>query len=402
MDGYKWGGLMKNLKRISVLGNYSGRNAGDNAILGNLLYDFSMIRDDLIFQIPTIFPGFIRSDYSAYKIRPLGLMPWNLAVRNFGYPLYKAMTASDMVLITDNILFDKNLYNPLFNNLKSISLFSSFSRRKNVPLVLYNAGVGPINTNAGIKALKEVIRACHLLIVRDNQTKLLIEGLVPVHPEIIVNADSALNTKLLHKDHFDSIVRKEALFKNPTGTISLNVNAYIDSWKKQREIKRESFCRIIAGTADKLIDELNVDVLFIVTQNMDLKITRESVSFMKNGDRTSIMHNGKYKYNELAALLNNVEIHIGMRTHSLIFAAAVGTPMISINAYPKSKAFLETIGMQDWNIDLDGLTTEKLFSLILRCWEDRKSLSEHINSRIPGEKDKARSSAQIVSDLLGI
>ena len=112
------------MKTITVLGNNSGRNAGDNAILGNLLDDFALKRSDILFKIPTLSTSFINKCFGHHPVKPIGMMPWNFALKNFGWPLFRAMTNTQMVLITDNILFDRKFNNPFVNNLKSIALFA--------------------------------------------------------------------------------------------------------------------------------------------------------------------------------------------------------------------------------------------------------------------------------------
>nr|NQU94369.1 polysaccharide pyruvyl transferase family protein [Bacteroidota bacterium] len=388
------------MKTITVLGNYSGRNAGDNAILGNLLHDFSLVQSNIIFQIPTLSPRFIKSNFGQYQVRPMGMMPWNFAFRNFGWPLYKAMTKTQMVLITDNILFDRKFNNPFVNNLKSIAFFSSFCKRKGIPIVLYNASIGPIDHAAGAAALQNVLDASALVITRDVQTKNLIEDLKLRHPKIVVKADCALNTQVPSLLRIQEIVEKEDLYTNPNGTIGLNVNAYVDNWSKKGSLSRDEFCKIIAGTADRLIEQLDVDILFIVTQVMDIKITRECVGHIQRKSRVRLVDNKKYTYQELTALIERVEVLAGLRTHTLIFSAATGIPMISINAYPKSVAFLETIGMGNWNISLKNISVEKLSGLIQRAWNERGKLRTKMVPIIELEKKKARESVRLVMDLM--
>jgi polysaccharide pyruvyl transferase WcaK-like protein len=388
------------MKTITILGNNSGRNAGDNAILGNLLYDFTSQRQDIVFRIPTINTAFVRSNFGHYPIQPMGMMPWNFAVRNLGWPLYKAMTQTQMVLITDNILFDRKLHNPLVNNLKSIALFSSFCRKKGIPIVLYNASIGPIDHEAGAKALQKVLDACPLVITRDVHTKHLIEKLQLRHPKIVVHADCALNTQLPDPSRIREIIAKEDLFKNPNGTIGLNVNAYIDNWSQTGSFDRKDFCKIIANTADRLIRDLDVDILFTVTQIMDLKITMQCVDQIEARSRVRVIGNNKYNYSEIAAMLARVKVHAGLRTHTLIFCAAFGTPMISINAYPKSVAFLDTIGMGKWNIHFKDLSVENLTAIIQRAWHEKESLKAEMLPLVEQEKKKAVDSVGLVMDLL--
>lgn len=389
------------MKTITVLGNNSGRNAGDNAILGNLLDDFALMRSDITFKIPTLSTSFIKKSLGHHPIQPIGLLPWNLAVKNLGWPLYRAMTKTDMVLITDNILFDRKLNNPLLNNLKSISLFAPFCKKKNIPIIFYNASVGPIDTEAGKKALQKVLDASLLVITRDTQTKNLLDDFKFNHPEIVVHADCALNTKVPSPQHLDDIIAKENLFTNPKGTIGLNVNAYIDNWSETGTMNRKNFCEIIAGTADALIENLDVDILFTVSQIMDMKITQECVQQSRHQTRIKVVGNCDYTYQELTGLLSKVDVHAGLRTHTLIFCTAVGTPSISINAYPKNAAFLKTVGLGDWTIDFEDLSIENLEAIITRAWNEREGLSAAMAPIVKGEKEKSRESVALVSNILG-
>lgn len=388
------------MKTITVLGNNSGRNVGDNAILGNLLDDFALKRSDIRFQIPTLNTRFIQKHFGHHNIRPMGMMPWNFALKNLGWPLYRAMTNTQMVLVTDNILFDRKFNNPFVNNLKSIALFSSFCKKKGIPVVLYNSSIGPIDHQVGKEALQKVLDASPLVITRDVQTKELIENLNLRHPDIVVNADCALNTELPTESRLNEIINKEDLFKGPKGTIGLNVNAYIDNWSQTGTMSRDEFCKIIAGTADTLIKKLDVDILFTVTQIMDMKITLECLQHIQQKDRVRVVGNKDYTYQELAGLLGKVDVHAGLRTHTLIFCAAVGTPMISIDAYPKSAGFLKTVGMGDWSIGLADLDVKNLSVIIQRAWDSREQLSKEMQPIVELEKKKARDSVDLVAKIL--
>src|SRR5512136_2594472 len=145
------------MKKINVLGNFSGRNAGDAAILGGLLQDISAIYPDVEFSVPTINAAFVRKNFSAYNIRPVPLMPWNFSAKIFGLPVFREALNADIILVTDAILFDRKLYNPLFNYLWTLSLVLPRAWKKGTPVVLYNCSLGPIRTAAGHKALQQIL-----------------------------------------------------------------------------------------------------------------------------------------------------------------------------------------------------------------------------------------------------
>ena len=210
------------MTNIAVLGNFSGRNAGDAAILGNLLNDVAAVYPDARFLIPTLNTGFVNRHFGHYNIQALGLMPWNGAIKIFGLSTLQAMLQADLVLVTDNILFDRKLFNPLFNYLSTIALIATACKRRGMPIVLYNASLGPITTPLGIKALQRVLDASPLLILRDR------------------------------------------------------------------------FLQAIGSTLDRLIDELDIDVMYTITQVMDTKITNESLQYVKRREHVRVVSNATY------------------------------------------------------------------------------------------------------------
>lgn len=388
------------MKKVTLIGSFSGRNAGDAAILGNLLDDFAEIRSDIEFLVPTIKPGFVKKQFGQHNVRAMGMMPWHGSLKALGFANYIGMTRTDMVLITDNALFDRKLYNPLINTLWSVALFSPICKKRNIPIVFYNASVGPIDTEVGKQTLQKVLDATELVTLRDSQTKELFERLQLHSPEIHLKADCAINTVPTSGGRLDEIIRKENLFTNSIGTISFNVNAYIDNWSNTGKLTREDFCRIIAASIDQVIEELGVDVLLTVTQVMDLKITRECLQYVKNKHKVRIITNEEYSYHDIVGILAKVGSHIGLRTHSLIFCAAVNTPMVSINSYPKNAGFMRSISQNDWMIEFDGLSREGIAGMMKKSWQEREQRKESMIPITELEKKKAKESVKLVGDLL--
>jgi polysaccharide pyruvyl transferase WcaK-like protein len=388
------------MRQITVLGNNSGRNAGDAAILGNLLRDVSDEFSDILFKVPTTHPGFIRDNFGEFNVKPVPLLPWYGALKNFGLPLAVAMLNTDLILICDNILFDRKFYNPLFNNLASISLVAPFCKRRNIPIVMYNCSIGPIDFPYGKKALQKVLDASDLVITRDRQTGELLDQLELRYPELIQHADCALNTEPTAGAQLQRIIETEGLFQNPNGTIGFNVNAYIDNWSMTGVYSQDDFCRVVGESVDRIIEAFDVDVLFVCTQIMDLENTGRCIGYSSHKDRIKVVSNKTYTYQDLAALLGRLELHIGLRTHTLIFCAAVGTPMVDISSYPKSRGFMRTIGQEDRFIAFENLNPDHILSMVGDVWDHRAGIREAMQPTVMEEKRKASASARLLRKYL--
>ena len=156
----------------------------------------------------------------------------------------------------------------------------------------------------------------------------------------------------------------------------------------------------MAGAIDFVIDEFDVDVMFTTTQIMDLIPTRESLQYLRNRKRVRIISNEDYTYQEIAGFLQGADLHIGLRTHTLIFCAAVNTPMICINSYPKSAGFMRSIEQERWLIEFNDLNLSNLTELIRIAWQKREETRAHMQPIVEREKQKAFSSAKIVSEMI--
>ena len=70
-----------------------------------------------------------------------------------------------------------------------------------------------------------------------------------------------------------------------------------------------------------------------------------------------------YTAAQTIGILSRMQVVVSMRLHGLIFSASQGVPLVGIVYDQKVSSFLSYIG-QDLYEDLNGLTTERLKSLI--------------------------------------
>ena len=380
------------MKKVTVIGNFSGRNAGDAAILGGVLRDVSSRFKRVKFDIPTINTQFVDRSFYFYNIKSVGMMPWNLSAKILGLPVVRSVLTSDLILVTDAILFDRKLYNPLFNYLWTLSKVLPLASKRGIPVVLYNCSLGPIRTRAGRYALEQVLNSAELLILRDVESVELLERLELSHPNIVEGADCALNAEPAGDKRFQEICATEGLFQSERPVIGFNVNSYVDAFvrKDGASFGRETLVRLYAETVDRVIESLGVDVIFVETQHMDMKIAGAVLASIKQRERVRLISNKKYSYNDICAVLRRLELFVGMRTHSLILSSAMGIVPVGIVTYPKNRGYMRTIGLEDNLIEFADLSTEKFVQLIRSVYERRNEIKEKMIPNLLREKAKAR------------
>ncbi|HNW59303.1 MAG TPA: polysaccharide pyruvyl transferase family protein [bacterium] len=390
------------MKTINVVGNFSGRNAGDAAILGGVLEDVSQRYPDALFTIPTINTGFVARQFSEYRIQPVPMTPWHGSMKILGYPVLRAMRAADVILVTDAILFDRKLYNPLFNYLWTLSHFLPRAWQKGVPVVLYNCSLGPIRTAAGHAALQRILDHTSALILRDQESVELLERQGFQHPRVIEGADCALNARPVDAARLEEICREAGLFSSGRPVIGFNVNSYVDAFVRQGgTFGRDNLVDLYAATVDRVITELDVDVLFVETQHMDMGIATRVLGRIRNRDRVRLISNKVYSYREICAVLQKLQLFAGMRTHSLILSSAMGVPPVGIVTYPKNRGYMRTIGMEAHLVEFKELAVESFFARIRTAWNDREHIRAVMLPQVAREKEKARRSAGVLQEYLG-
>jgi polysaccharide pyruvyl transferase WcaK-like protein len=390
--------------RITVLGNFSGRNTGDAAILEGVLRDVTQTFPErrLAFRVPTINPRFVRQAYAGYPVLPVSQLPTRLSLKVLGVPTIRAVLGADLVLVTDAILFDRRLYNPLFNYLHTMSWLLPWAARRGVPVVLYNMSLGPIHSPAGLACLGRVLRAARRIILRDRLSFELASRAAPGLPPPIAGADSALSALPAPAARVDGLVRDYRVGASGRPVLGFNVSAYVDTYASdgRRRISDVDFQTTVAAVLDRAVAELRVDVLLVVTQPMDRRMTEAVARRMRYRDRARIVGNPPLSHGEIAGLLGRIEAFIGMRTHSLILASGMQTPLAGIIAYPKNRGYLESIDRSDGMLEFAAFSPVTLWNLVRATWEQRETLRRRLAPAVERERARARAAAAELADWL--
>lgn len=390
-------------KRICVIGNFSGRNAGDAAILDGLMDDIYRLTRDVVFDVPTISPGFVRRQYPEFPVEPRGLLPWNLSVKIFGWPIVASILRSDVVLVTDAILFDRKLFNPLYNYLSTMALVLPLARRMGKPVILYNVSLGPVSTPAGISCLRRVMQASDQVVLRDRESSEMLERVEISYPKLAEGADCALNVRATTGSDLDRIFERESLCPPGQPFITCNINSYLDVFlKRGQQAREDDFITIMAGTIDRLIEELKVRVVMVETQPMDLVLAGKVFAAVRRQDSICMIDNRTYSHRDIAGVFSRAEMHIGMRTHSLILASAMHTPVVGIICTPKNRGYMRSIEQDARMIEFDDFTADNLYRLCARTFEEREAVKVDLARIIPREQEKARRTASLVLPFLGL
>jgi len=385
------------IRSISVLGSSSGRNAGDAALIAGLMEAIDKTFDDrLLYEIPTINEKFIWRNYPN-KVRPISMMPWALSVKMLGLPTLLSMLRTDLSLVFDAILFDRSLYNPVFNHMSTLRLFAPLAKKRGRKLGYYNVGVGPVNTPKGREMLRELSEMMDFITVRDQASFDILRDIGVQNPNVLLTADAALNVTPSSPARVDEIFRSLGL--DPQGEVlGINVSMYLDSWTAagKKGMSRERFVAVYSQALNRVAEQLGVPILIIGTQHDDVPLSKMIQANITKKVRSVVCSNIEYSLYDIKGVLGRVSLLFAMRLHAAILASSELAPVSTLPHQPKVNHYMATLGLTDYSMSFDNFSEEGVAAHILRAWEDRQKIKARLNEIIPVLKGEAFKAAELV------
>lgn len=382
---------------IFIMGTFREKNAGDDAIFSPMIADLKEAIPDAKFIIPTRCPHFLLDRYGdKYDIEPISVTLKDVTIK---LPLFifkglKSVYKSDIVLITQSMLYDYKLFNPKHNSLFGIFGLFLYAKLLGKTVGFYNATIGPLNTWTGRTILRFMSNRTDFIILRDNWSVEVLKQLNVTKPPIYITADEAFNAVPVSKKEATQIMTSEGI-NLERKLVGVNINFYIGTWVKS-DINEEKFIEIISESIDRIIEELAVDVVFVITDHFDIDLTNKIKNKVKHKDNVTRVDNMKYDHPELMGILGQLDMFIGMRLHSIVMAATMNTPIIGIIYVDKVRSFIKMMGQEDKVIEFEDLNVENFVSKANELWLQKEKTKNELKPVIEELQQKAHSSSNIL------
>ena len=328
------------------------------------------------------------------------MMPWDMSLKMLGLPCYNSIMRTDISLVFDAILFDRSLYNPLFNFLSTLHFFLPRAKRAGKRLAFFNVGAGPVSTPAGCKMLREVSESMDFITVRDQDSMDILRDIGVKNPRILLTADAALNVRPSGPERVKSIFSDLGLvYGSPV--YAVNVNTYLDSWASpnRKPMAREKFVAVYAAAINRLARQIEAPILFVCTQHDDVGISNEIKTRIHSKHGTAIVTNVDYSHYDIKGVLGAVSVLHAMRLHANILASSELTPIAGVAYQPKVAYYFKLLGLPEACMSFDDFSEDSLYQSMLKSWETRAAAKAKIEERMPGLKQEALKPAHLIAAM---
>lgn len=275
-------------------------------------------------------------------------------------------------------------------------------RRMKKPYMFYAPSMGPFENGRHEKLRKRVLLGAEKIIVRDPVSIRYVKSFMP-RLEVEHAMDSALQHDLgesrLVEDYqnyteLNQFVNK---YKRIVGVTITDLKWHPVYGKTDISFKIEkSFSEFIGKRVDEGYGILFIPQLYGEDNDYDLM----KKYMKKNG--TFIIDSDKDKYDSYFQqyIIGKLYAVVGMRYHSNIFSAKMGTPFVSISYEQKMEGFMESVNLEDYCLpveELSGKSLERKFKKLVQSWESYRIKLEELHEPM---RERAYYSTKAVKEIL--
>ena len=389
------------MKTVVLSGYYGFDNAGDEALLAAISSTLREYAPDLRIIVLSASPARTQQLYgeeAVSRVNPLLLV--------------RTLRQADLLISGGgSLLQDVTSWRSILYYLGVVAL----ARWLGTPVMFYAQGIGPIQRPWARRLTRIIANRVQLITLRDEDSRRELQLMGVTQPPILVTADPVLGM---------SRTGKQTLKRPWPGSVwpelaedleapedekgdRVNLRTLEGPLKREGQPKRVGFAlrnwkdlsgyKIAVASAADYLAEQGWEIVFIPLQYPeDLTAAREAATKMHN---TYTLMEGRSTVAEVIQEIARLDLLIGMRLHSLIFAATLGVPLLGISYDPKVTAFLEQLGEKPVG-NVENLTPEQLTQGIQAFIQRLPEARSHLRQKTTELAELARNNAQMALELI--
>ena len=350
------------MKDILLLGYYGFKNSGDDALLLSIIQQLKKADKSLSLCVLSFNPEETKEQFGIDSVD-----------RNNIFAVIKAIKSSKMLLVGGGTLIqDSTSTKSLIYYLAVIKIALFFGKK----VMLYANGIGPVKKE-NRKKTKKILNKVDVITLREEMSLEELKKIGVDKPKIVVTADSV----------FGIDYDKKPFEKKKYQLVSV----------RNHDKLCKNFCSDIAKLCDEIYEKYGISTVFIPFQKKnDFEITEKIRGLMKT---ESQVFDTECDFSDLMALIENAELCVGMRLHSLIYSVISKVPCVGLVYDQKVKAFMDYIDQKNY-LDAMTLTYDELINKVTKTLENSDKIKKELEEKSEKLKKKALENAEYAVEIL--
>lgn len=368
---YDWA-LQKN-KEILVSGYYGFKNSGDDALLKAIIQDLKRYKESPNIVVLSANPSETMEDYKVKSISRINI-----------FKIIRHMNRAEMLISGGGTLIqDRTSTKSLWYYLTIISL----ALRKNLKVMLYSNGIGPLERKKNIARTKKILDRVNLITLRDERSYKTLREIGIENKNVKVTADPALDLDIAEEEIGRRILLDEGVSE---GKKILGVS--VRRWQSLGA----DFETSIAKVCDYAYEEYGYRTVFLPMQSSrDMAILQSIKRKMRH---EAYIIKKRYSVKDMMSVMKCFDLCIGMRLHTLIYAAINAVPLIGLVYDPKISSFMEYTHQTHY-LNVENISYDKLKKVLDECVSNYDAVKQELESNYSKLKEQAQLNGKYAIEL---
>ena len=309
---------------------------------------------------------------------------------------YKALRECDIVLhAPGGPSIGDIYYNQEVIKLRRLKLVIEMNKK----LMFYAPSMGPFEREERNKERYKILSSAKRIVLRESMSKEYLKKL-SLEDRAIVTLDSAFQydfDEARYQHQYDEYTDLSSFIDKYNGKV---IGMTVTDLQWNTKYTNSGIDKTIKNTFDKMVSKLSEEgwgIVFIP----QLFGNGNDKSYMQSFANDSCfviddMHDCFFQQ----YVIKKMYAVIGMRYHSNIFSAKMGTPFISITYEQKMKGFMKKADLMDYCIDINDLSFEILYDRFHKLINDYDVYSRYLFQKKSVFKEEAHRTTEIVEEVL--
>ena len=270
------------------------------------------------------------------------------------------------------------------------------------PFYVFPQSMGPLARAWECRLLRWILGKARVVMVREKASLDLLNRCRFTHPRLHLVPDTAFAFDGAPFAEAEAWLRSQGIDPEKDrplmGLTAINWSAQNFNFTRQSEY--EAAC---AGAARRFLEEHGGRIILFPqvwgpTAAHDDRVPARRIAAQLAGLSNAVtMVEQPLPPTLLKSVYGRMDIFIGTRMHSNIFALSEGVPCLAIGYMHKTRGIAEMAGMGEWVLDIGDVTSGALTEKLEGLWQARQAVRQALRQILPSLAGQARQAGMLVS-----
>ena len=363
------------MHKLLISGYYGFNNIGDESVLRTVIEALREGLEDIQITVLSNDPADTAEKYGVEAVPRM--KPW---------AILKAVWGCDLLISGGGSLLQDATSRRSITYYLLIIRLALLLRKK---VFIYSQGIGPITSPRNRRRTARTLKKVHGIVVRDARSKRLLEEIGVPPKSVYVTADPVIRLKKADPARGADILAQEGIQRRE--------GRMLVGWAIREKDPDSPFAHQLEACIRYLHEEWNADSVLIPFYYAEDLPVAQALEDRLEGMATCIT--GKHLSDEMLSIIGNMDLLVGVRLHSLIYAAVEGVPMMGVSYDPKVDSFLGSVGLTAM-CGTDSFTLLNFQTAFRQTWEARENQKKTVDRALKKLLAKLATNEQLIAQLL--